>query len=143
MRLTQCTSPRFEQGPCQRKALASPVSPVDNKRRRGDAAIRKKYPHSRADRLELRVSDRQLEYDLEEQRSGKWHEGRPPADDTIKWGFPIRTNPPGFRHVAIPIIQDIETWSGVTLPRSNDGCPYFAHANHNPNPNWNWTICYH
>ncbi|KLU83937.1 hypothetical protein MAPG_02986 [Magnaporthiopsis poae ATCC 64411] len=121
------------------EALASTL--VDDCRRY--TAIRKKYPRLRADRLELQVSDRQLEYDLEEQRSGKWHEGRSPSDGNIKWGFRITTRRPGlpeFRRLA-SVIHDIETWSGATLPKSKDGCPYFAHALRMP-CNWNWEVCY-
>ncbi|KLU83425.1 hypothetical protein MAPG_02485 [Magnaporthiopsis poae ATCC 64411] len=91
-------------------------------------AIRLKVPFTAKGRLNLEMSDAQLEYHKEEWVSGKRHEGSPP-DDPIRWSYKPG-GVAGLREFKAPILRilpDIERWTGVKLRKGHDGCPYFGH----------------
>lgn len=88
-------------------------------------------------RLRRNVSPEQFRYYLEEWRTGKPHPGQPAPKSrsfiSSKIAFTLwetsETN-------LIRIVEEIEQWAGVRLPRRG-GCPYMGHPSTMP-PRWSW-----
>ncbi|KAG9258639.1 uncharacterized protein F5Z01DRAFT_632713 [Emericellopsis atlantica] len=112
------------------------------------AAIRRKLPYKGSARMRLDMSHEQLEYFREEWRSGKLHPGTP-SPVQLQWiPAPRSADIKAFtgswiqnRESVRRIVAEIESWTGVKLPRSDDGCPYFGHIATKPK-NWSWMQCF-
>lgn len=111
------------------------------------SAIRMKVPRSCKARLGPQLSQEQLAYLKEEWVSGKLRPGSPTAEPP-RYASQSHPGHMGMlsewddrRPHIIQIIEEIEQWTGIELPRAYDGCPYFAHPDTMPQ-NWNWPNCF-
>lgn len=108
------------------------------------AAIRHKVPFSCKTRLGLRLSQEQLDY-LKEWVSGKIRTGN---SATVPLRYVAGPSDTDMRSEwndqqprIIQIVEEIEQWTGIDLPRAHDGCPYFAHPDTMPD-DWDWLNCF-
>lgn len=108
------------------------------------ATIRRKVPYKRKTRMELQVSPEQIEYLKEEWVSGKLRPNSPaqPLPRYTDWLScpPVQEEWETQMPYILQIIEEIEDFTGVCLPRGSDGCPFFAHPDTMPS-DWNWQIC--
>lgn len=107
-------------------------------------AIRRKIPMNSKVRLHLQVSPEQFDYLKEEWVSGKICPGSLTRAPVKYFPTPrgihatLVSEWEDYQPCIIQIVEEIEQWTGVYLPRSSDGCPYFAHPDTMP-WNWNWS----
>lgn len=104
--------------------------------------VRYKWPRSKKERLGIAMGQEQLEYYRQEWRTGRPHPGSPcpgrrhwirfwTAVDNVR--FTDGRLRPRLTH----IVDEIEIFTGVHLPRSHDGCAYFGYGA--PPSTWSWS----
>lgn len=94
------------------------------------------------DRSKTGVTAELMEYLREEWVSGKFRSNQPQIQPNRR----MWANLPRFRRWSSSdkvrlqtIFQEIEEWTGVTLPQRS-GCPYFCHSSTMPS-DWDWSKC--
>ncbi|SPO01612.1 uncharacterized protein DNG_04286, partial [Cephalotrichum gorgonifer] len=99
----------------------------------------RKIPRNKSVRLRVRIGKKAYRYVRRQLRKGRPHQVHSltskPKQSIFRYLCPPR---PSW---LIPIIEEIERWTGVSLPRGRDGCPYFLHQATMDN-NWNWDEFY-
>lgn len=90
--------------------------------------VRCKYPLRRQDRIGLQMSSEQLEYHQQEMRTGKPHPGSPCPDRSavISKGSSANAFDLLQQQRITLIATEIEIFTGITLQRSADGCPFIG-----------------
>lgn len=97
------------------------------------AYIRRKVPRDKHARINISISFRRFQFLLEEWLTGRLHNDSEPPVQPLRVS---RNNMASDYPLVLCIIDEIEVWTEVRLPRAN-GCPWFLEETEMPD-DWNW-----